>query len=917
MNKLTKILQKFNDLSNLSLTQSIMILCVVPMVTSVAVVGYISFRNGTKTVENLAQQLQQEIHSKVEQELNNYLTIPLQVNQINLDHRNLRILDLMNFPLMEKYLWRQIQTFPEIGFIGYAAETGEMIGVERLDTGQIEINLMDISSPYNLRIYPTDQQGNKLNYRKIIPNFINQKRPWYQKAVEAGKATWSDIFIYQGTPRLAISAVVPIYDQNRQLEGVLFADLLLSLISDFLNTIQVGQSGDIIILENSGLIVASSLEQPFIIPNLTINELEQTPKRINLLSSQNSKIRDLADKINRKYTSLDNINQLEFWNVTLEDKPYFVQVSPFKNNLDANWFVIIILPQEDVMQQVNTNTRISIIIWLATIIISICIGIFTAKYITKPLLELNQGVEILKQGNWNQPLPITRKDELGNLVNAFNLMATQLKNLLETLEQKVKERTEQLAIAKEKAELANQAKSDFIANMSHELRTPLNAILGFSQIMIRAKNLSEDHRENIGIIQSSGDYLLTLINNILDLSKIEAGKMNLNLKNFDLYLLLTEVEDLLQLNAENKGLQLLFEYESTVPRYIRTDEIKLRQVLINLINNGIKFTEHGGISIIITTVPLINQSDKTRIKFEIRDTGVGIKEEELPNLFEAFSQTEIGRQTQEGTGLGLPISRKFVQLMGGDITVKSQVEKGTSFQFQIEADLINTSDLDSKKSIRQVIGLEKNQISYRILIVDDRPTNRLLLVKLLQPLGFNLKEATNGKEAITIWEEWQPHLIWMDMRMPIMDGYEATQYIKGTVKGNATAIIALTASVLEEERAIVLSAGCDDFVRKPFRENVIFETMTKHLGVQYIYEEEAPSSTEFKRQNLTPEDLQVMPSEWLEQMYQAAVELDDELMLELIKKISPVNQALIDNLKHLVDSFQVKQIRQLIEDIKN
>ncbi|MDJ0845747.1 two-component regulator propeller domain-containing protein [Crocosphaera sp.] len=498
----------------------------------------------------------------------------------------------------------------------------------------------------------------------------------------------------------------------------------------------------------------------------------------------------------------------------------------------------------------------------------------------------------------------------------WRIYAIKKRNL--ELEKQVKERTTELMIAKEKAEVANQAKSTFIANMSHELRTPLNAVLGFSKIMMRSANLSPEDRENTTIINKSGHYLLTLINNILDLSKIEAGKMTFNGKKFDLYSLLDEVEDLLHITAEKKKLQLVFECENNVPQYIYTDKNKLRQVLINLINNGIKFTAEGGVSITVasqekSTLMNDTNNEKITIIFEVRDTGEGIAEEEMSQLFEAFVQTETGQNSQEGTGLGLAISRKFVQLMGGDITVNSVVGQGTTFRFDIKVDIINQKDVEIQETPRHVIALKPNQTRYKILIVDDRDTNRLLLIKLLQPLGFALKEAVNGQEAIDIWEEWQPHLIWMDMRMPVMDGYEATQKIKETTKGNATAIIALTASVLEEEKSVILSAGCDDFVRKPFREAVIFETMQKHLGVAYIYAEENERKNPEKLPDLTPEELQKMPQNWIEKLYEATQALDDDTMLQLIDEISTDNTLLAEKLTHLVNDFQFKIIRQIIE----
>ncbi|BAQ60400.1 ammonium transporter [Geminocystis sp. NIES-3708] len=520
--------------------------------------------------------------------------------------------------------------------------------------------------------------------------------------------------------------------------------------------------------------------------------------------------------------------------------------------------------------------------------------------------------EQMKTQDLSLRVPVEPFTEVGHIATRYN----QVIESLEKSTSQLQAGNLELAMAKEKAEIANQTKSVFLANMSHELRTPMNAILGFSQIMMRSQTLPEDHKENINIINRSGNYLLNLINNVLDLSKIEAGKMTLNEKNFDLYTLMNEIEDLLQLKAEEKELQLNFERDENVPRYIRTDETKLRQVLINLTNNAIKFTEEGGVNVLVYLTPYQPKNkDIIHITFAIEDTGAGIAEEDIGKVFEAFTQTEVGRNSQEGTGLGLPISRKFVQLMGGDISIKSTLGEGSIFSFEVVTQVIKLEEVEIEQRInsRHVIGLKSGQQNYRILVVDDRSMNRLLLIKLLQPLGFQLKEAANGQEAIEIWDDWKPHLIWMDMRMPVMDGYEATQYIKGTIKGNATAIIALTASVLEEEKAVILSAGCDDFIRKPFKESVIFDAMAKHLGVEYIYEEENQTMVVSTNEPLTLEDLQIMSPSWIQQLYQAAVDLDDDLILELIAQIPLEYKILIDKLTNLVDNFQLKKIRKLIE----
>ena len=918
---------KPSKISNSKISQvktgiSLPLILIIPFVlqifAAVGFTGYLSFRNGQKAVNDLATKLQTEVSDSVSLHLDNYINTAVAINKMNADAVKLGLLNLQDYKKAGLYNWKQLQIFKNIGYISYALPSGEYAGAGRwLEDGSVNIDELSIDTNWESYVYATDSEGNRTEIIDDTP-YKPLTESWYTETVKQGKPIWTKVYAWDGLEHiLSVPFNYPLYNNKNKLIAVLSVDLLLKGIQDFLLSLEISPSGKVFVIERNGLLIASSsFEKSYQIVN-------DEAQRLNVLDSHDKLIKATANYVKAQFNDFQNIKQLQQLDFEIAGARHFAQVTPWKDELGLNWLVVVAIPESDFMAEIHANNRTTILLCIASLIVATGLGILTSGLITRPISRLSLASSAIAEGNLEQIVEVKGINELGLLANSFNKMASQLKSSFaqldvtnqelektnQELENRVTKRTHELQISKEqaekaqhRAEVANQAKSTFLASMSHELRTPLNAILGFTQIMQRDKTATRSQLENLVIINRSGEHLLALINDVLDMSKIEAGRISLNLGSFDLYRLLDTTQEMLQFKTDAKDLQLLFERHPNTPQYIRTDERKLRQVLINILNNAIKFTSKGSVTLRVKP----NTSDINNLLFEIEDTGAGIASAELGTLFQAFTQTESGRKSTEGTGLGLAISQKFVQLMGGDITVSSQLAIGTVFKFNIMAQSPLTEELQPQQKFKQVIGLVANQPSYRILIVDDRWENRQILVKLLQPIGFELKEASNGQEAIEIWEEWQPHLIWMDMRMPVMNGYEATEYIKSHLKGQATYIIALTASTLEEEKAIVLSAGCDDFVRKPFPEGILFDKMAEYLGVRYIYTENTGS--EVIKSALEPAMLEIMPKKWLIQLKQAASELDEEVIEELLKQIPDEHSLLVQALQNKVNNFDFDDI---------
>jgi PAS domain S-box-containing protein len=464
------------------------------------------------------------------------------------------------------------------------------------------------------------------------------------------------------------------------------------------------------------------------------------------------------------------------------------------------------------------------------------------------------------------------------------------------------------------SEAANQAKSTFLSTMSHEIRTPLNAILGYSQLMMRDPSLGIEARANLKIINRSGEHLLSLINDVLDMSKIEAGRTEINSTIFSLPRLLDDLDNMFRMRAEAKGLhfELLVDGES-VP-YIEGDEGKIRQALINLLGNAIKFTEHGRVKLHV----IVDQREASGLWLSARveDTGTGITVEEQRRLFQPFVQTKGGLNTQQGTGLGLAISRQHARLMGGEITVTARPGGGSIFVFEIPIKKSDSGVVLKRGAHNRVIGLRPGQEIRRILVVDDHFENQNWLVKLLSAVGFSVRGANDGEEGVRIWREWNPGLILMDVHMPVMDGLEATRRIKADPRGEETSIVILTASALDEERRMARQSGADDFLSKPCREDELFESIRALMHAVFDYEEDSESDGPERAPAWNVEGLGQLPRELLEKLRDATRSGNKKRLKQLIVQVrdtaGDARSALA--LEKLTDKYEYDVMTRLLEE---